>query len=195
MLRSLQLSTWNIVKSQEYFARPKYYASPEKIHQPSGISIYWWHLEPVVSGLSVSWAMWHEADGWEIWKHGRDQWRHRCLAAGDQNLVTAPTAETRKHETGCLHCRRGCLNISQYCHQHLLQTGENILVLKGNKSKKHLYVRFVLLLSGKHLFSSSYCQDDWNDIYVRFVLLSNETFSRIFLIQKSNWNDCFLHIY
>ena len=126
MLRSLQLSTWNIVKSQEYFARPKYYASPEKIHQPSGISIYWWHLEPVVSGLSVSWAMWHEADGWEIWKHGRDQWRHRCQAAGDQNLVTAPTAETRKHETGCLHCRRGCLNISQYCHQHLLQTGKTI---------------------------------------------------------------------
>ena len=77
MLRSLQWSTWNIVKSQEYFARPKYYVSPEKIHQPSGISIYWWHLEPVVSGLSVSWVAW-SSDGWEIWKHGREQSRHRC---------------------------------------------------------------------------------------------------------------------
>ena len=97
MLRSLQWSTWNIVKSQEYFARPKYYVSPEKIHQPSGISIYWWHLEPVVSGLSVSWAMWHEAVmAGKYESMGGNSRDTGARAPGDQNLVTAPDCREDK---------------------------------------------------------------------------------------------------
>ena len=97
MLRSLQWSTWNIVKSQEYFARPKYYVSPEKIHQPSGISIYWWHLEPVVSGLSVSWAMWHEAVmAGKYESMGGISRDTGARAPGDQSLVTAPDCRERR---------------------------------------------------------------------------------------------------
>ena len=97
MLRSLQWSTWNIVKSQEYFARPKYYVSPEKIHQPSGISIYWWHLEPVVSGLSVSWAMWHEAVmAGKYESMGGNSRDTGARAPGDQSLVTAPDCREDK---------------------------------------------------------------------------------------------------
>ena len=78
----------------------------------------------------------------EIWKHGREQSRHRCQGSrwSEPSHSSGLQKETIKHETRCLHSRCGRLNISSDCHQHLLQTGENILVLKGNKSKKNIFM-------------------------------------------------------